>query len=64
VPEFTERRPKDAQTSTGVLRLSILPPENTSFESFAFSVDGRKLAFIAAWNRKSEALGPGTTESA
>jgi Tol biopolymer transport system component len=50
VPEFTERRPREAQMSTGVLRLSILPPENASFESFAVSPDGRKLAFTAAWN--------------
>jgi hypothetical protein len=28
VPEFTERRPREASQSTGVLRLSILPPEN------------------------------------
>ena len=35
-----------------VLRLSILPPENTSFESFAVSPDGRKLAFTAASNGK------------
>ena len=38
--------------SAGVLRLSILPPENASFESFAISPDGRKLAFTAAWNRR------------
>jgi Tol biopolymer transport system component len=50
VPEFTERRPREAQTSTGVLRLSILPPGNSSFDSFAVSPDGRKLAFTAAWN--------------
>jgi eukaryotic-like serine/threonine-protein kinase len=30
-----------------VARLSILPPENTSFESFAISPDGRKLVFTA-----------------
>lgn len=34
------------------LRLTILPPENTSFESFAVSPDGRKLAFTAAFNGK------------
>ena len=32
------------------MRLSILPPENASFESFAVSPDGRKLAFTAALN--------------
>jgi len=51
VPEFTERRPREASPRAGVLRLSILPPENASFESFAVSPDGRKLAFTAALNR-------------
>ena len=50
VPEFTERRPREAPKSVGVLRLSILPPENASFESFAVSPDGRKLAFTAPLN--------------
>src|SRR5215471_18404316 len=50
VPEFTDRRPREASKSFGVLRLSILPPENASFESFAVSPDGRKLAFTAALN--------------
>jgi hypothetical protein len=50
VPEFTERRPREASNSAAVLRLSILPPENTSFDSFAVSPDGRKLAFTAALN--------------
>jgi hypothetical protein len=50
VPEFTERQPREASKGTGVLRLSILPPENASFESFAVSPDGRKLAFTAALN--------------
>ena len=49
VPEFIERRPRAARNA-GVLRLSILPPDNTSFESFAVSPDGRKLAFTAALN--------------
>jgi Tol biopolymer transport system component len=35
--------------NAGTLRLSILPPEGTSFESFAVSPDGRKLAFTAVW---------------
>jgi eukaryotic-like serine/threonine-protein kinase len=50
VPEFTERRPREAFQHAGVLRLSILPPENASFESFAVSPDGRRLAFTAARN--------------
>ena len=50
VPEFTERRPWEAAKSVGVLRLSILPPESASFESFAISPDGRHLAFTAAVN--------------
>jgi eukaryotic-like serine/threonine-protein kinase len=35
-----------------VLRLSILPPENASFDSFAVSPNGRKLAFTASVNGK------------
>ena len=50
VPEFTERRPREASKSAGVLRLSILPPENASFDSFVVSPDGRKLAFTAPLN--------------
>jgi Tol biopolymer transport system component len=50
VPEFAERRPRETPTSAGVLRLSILPPENATFESFAVSPDGRKLAFTAPLN--------------
>jgi Tol biopolymer transport system component len=50
VPEFTERRPRETPKSAGVLRLSILPPENVPFESFAVSPDGRKLAFTAPLN--------------
>ena len=34
----------------GTLRLSILPPDGTSYESFAVSPDGRKLAFTASQN--------------
>jgi Tol biopolymer transport system component len=33
----------------GILRLSILPPEGASFESFAVSPDGRKIAFTAPY---------------
>ena len=50
VPEFMERRPPEASQGAGVLRLSILPPENATFESFAVSPDGRKLAFTAPLN--------------
>ncbi len=50
VPEFTERRPQEPSKSAAVLRLSILPPDNASFDSFAVSPDGRKLAFTAALN--------------
>ena len=50
VPEFTERRPAQPEKGAGLLRLSILPPENSSFESFAVSPDGRKLAFTAPLN--------------
>ena len=48
VPEFSERQPSESATQVDVLRLSILPPENALFESFAVSPDGRKLAFTAA----------------
>jgi eukaryotic-like serine/threonine-protein kinase len=41
-----------APDSGKALRLTILPPENSSFESFAVSPDGRKLAFTAAFNGK------------
>jgi Tol biopolymer transport system component len=52
VPEFSERRLSAAPKRTAVLRLSILPPENASFESFAVSPDGRKLAFTVFLNGK------------
>src|SRR5215471_12215325 len=48
VPEFSERRPRAVPIASAVLRLSILPPENASFESFAVSPDGRKVAFTGA----------------
>ena len=51
VPEFSERRPADRSIAP-VMRLSILPPENASFESFAISPDGRRLAFTAALHGK------------
>lgn len=41
-----------APDSSKLVRLTILPPENASFESFAVSPDGRKLAFTAAFNGK------------
>jgi Tol biopolymer transport system component len=34
-------------------RLSILPPENTSFEGFAISPDGRTIAFTAVWKGRT-----------
>jgi eukaryotic-like serine/threonine-protein kinase len=49
IPEFTERRPVQSR-GAGVLRLSVLPPEDAIFESFAVSPDGRNLAFTAALN--------------
>jgi Tol biopolymer transport system component len=49
LPEFTERRLVQS-SGAGVLRLSVLPPENATFESFAVSPDGRNLAFTAALN--------------
>jgi Tol biopolymer transport system component len=52
VPEFSERRLSAAPKRNAVLRLSILPPENASFESFAVSPDGRKLAFTVFLNGK------------
>ena len=41
-----------APDSGKLVRLTILPPENGSFESFAVSPDGRRLAFTAALNGK------------
>lgn len=52
VPEFSERRSPAAAKRTAVLRPSILPPESTSFESFALSPDGRKLAFTSLLDGK------------
>src|SRR5216683_5900426 len=52
VPEFSERQPLRPSKRIDVLRLSILPPENASFDSFAVSPDGRKLAFTASCNGK------------
>ena len=52
VPEFSERQLSVAPKRNAVLRLSILPPENASFESFAVSPDGRKLAFTVFLNGK------------
>lgn len=40
------QKPADSHDS---FRLSILPPENSSFESFAISPDGGAIAFTAAW---------------
>ena len=50
IPEFSERHPLTPLKRIDLLRLSILPPDNASFESFAISPDGRKLAFTAALN--------------
>ncbi len=52
VPEFSERRSSASPKETAVLRLSILPPENAAFDSFAISPDGRKLAFTASLKGK------------
>jgi Tol biopolymer transport system component len=52
VPEFLERQPPAPSKRLDVLRLSILPPDNSFFDSFAVSPDGRKLAFTAALNGK------------
>lgn len=41
-----------APDSGKLVRLTILPPENGSFEAFAVSPDGRRLAFTAALNGK------------
>ncbi|MGB6944514.1 MAG: hypothetical protein WBE37_19100 [Bryobacteraceae bacterium] len=51
VPEFSERQ-LSAASRPGVVRLSILPPERASFESFAVSPDGRKVAFTLFSNGK------------
>ena len=48
VPEISERRRPASLSRAAVMRLSILPPEGASFESFVVSPEGRKLAFTAA----------------
>ena len=48
VPQFVEREPQTQLQD--VLRLSILPPAGTDFESFAISPDGRRIAFTAQAN--------------
>jgi Tol biopolymer transport system component len=48
VPQFVEREPQTRIQD--VLRLSILPPAGTDFESFAISPDGRRIAFTAQAN--------------
>lgn len=50
IPEFLERHAPTPVRRIDVLRLSILPPDNASFESFAVSPDGHKLAFTADLN--------------
>jgi Tol biopolymer transport system component len=52
VPEFSERQATVVLRKAAVLRLSILPPENASIESFSVSPDGRKLAFTAELDGK------------
>jgi eukaryotic-like serine/threonine-protein kinase len=52
VPQFSERQPPLPTARIEVLRLSILPPDRASFDSFAVSPDGRQLAFTAALNGK------------
>jgi len=45
---FSERQPQIDPLAVDVVRLSMLPPAGTSFDSFAVSPDGRYLAFTAA----------------
>jgi len=47
LPVFSARQATAALARPDVLRLSILPPENTVFESFVISPDARKIAFTA-----------------
>lgn len=65
VPEFLERAPALSASRKAVLRVSILPPEGATFESFAVSPDGRQLAFTAMcggrlmlWLRPLDTLEP------
>lgn len=50
LPVFSERKPAAALKRADVLRLSILPPENTAFDSFVIAPDARKIAFTAYGN--------------
>jgi len=52
VPAFSERQPPVPTARIELLRLSILPPDHASVDSFAVSPDGRFLAFTAALNGK------------
>jgi eukaryotic-like serine/threonine-protein kinase len=45
IPQFVERELQTPRCD--MLRLSILPPAGTDFESFAISPDGRRIAFTA-----------------
>jgi Tol biopolymer transport system component len=65
VPEFLERAPALSASRKAVLRVSVLPPEGATFESFAVSTDGRQLAFTAMcggrlmlWIRPLDTLEP------
>ncbi|HEY2016399.1 MAG TPA: hypothetical protein VGH38_23000 [Bryobacteraceae bacterium] len=51
LPVFSERQ-ATALRGPDVLRLSILPPEDTVFDSFVIAPDSRKIAFTAYGNGK------------
>jgi hypothetical protein len=47
LPAFSERQPAAALSGSDVLRLSVLAPENSVFDSFVISPDARRIAFTA-----------------
>lgn len=50
LPVFSERQPAAGVERLDVLRLSVLPPENTAFDSFVIAPDRRRIAFAPYWN--------------
>lgn len=52
LPAFSERQPTVEIGRLDVLRLSVLPPENTAFDSVVIAPDGHRVAFTAYWNGK------------
>jgi hypothetical protein len=50
LPAFSERQPTTEFEKPNVLRLLVLPAENTVLDSFVIAPDARRIAFTAYWN--------------